>query len=215
MRDRGTAAQLHAPPAELPQARAVRVCEVTAPALVLGRSQPCADIDRARAGARHVELVRRPSGGGAVWVAPGSLVWVELWLPRRDPLWEDDVRLAPLWVGRAWAAALRDLGVAGTAVHRGAPVDTVWSAKVCFAGLAAGEVTAGGAKVVGVSQRRSAEGARFQCAALLRWDPLEVLDLLVLGEAARAEAAAVLAGAAGAVTADLPELVAALVERLP
>ena len=32
--------------------------------------------------------------------------------------------------------------------------------------------------MVGISQRRTAQGARFQCVAPLRWDPDEVIDLL-------------------------------------
>lgn len=41
---------------------------------------------------------------------------------------------------------------------------------VCFAGLAPGEVTVDGAKVVGISQRRTRAGARFQCSVPRVWD---------------------------------------------
>jgi hypothetical protein len=51
-------------------------------------------------------------------------------------------------------------------------VRTEWSDRVCFAGIGPGEVLdAAGRKVVGISQRRTRGSARFQCAALGRWDP--------------------------------------------
>jgi hypothetical protein len=36
-------------------------------------------------------------------------------------------------------------------------------------------VTIGGAKAVGISQRRTRAGARFQCAVHRRWDPAAVV----------------------------------------
>lgn len=143
---------------------------VTAPALVLGSSQP--DVD---GGA--VDVVRRRSGGGAVYVAPGELVWVDVFLPREDRLWDDDVGRAFWWLGDAWAGAL---GLDGLVVHRGAMVRTPLSGVVCFAGLGPGEVTRDGAKVVGMAQRRTREGALFQCAVPLRWDPAPYVEILGL-----------------------------------
>jgi len=75
------------------------------------------------------------------------------------------------WLGEAWVRALADLrpAVAGQ-VHTG-PIDHGrWGRQVCFAGLGPGEVTVGGRKVVGISQRRTRSAARFQCAAYARWD---------------------------------------------
>jgi len=69
-----------------------------------------------------------------------------------------------------WADALAALGVNGGAVHRGAMVRTAWSGHVCFAGVGGGEVMRNGRKVVGISQRRSRNAARFQCALYHRWD---------------------------------------------
>ncbi|HEV3402010.1 MAG TPA: hypothetical protein VG078_09350, partial [Acidimicrobiales bacterium] len=54
----------------------------------------------------------------------------------------------------------------------------------------------GDAKIVGVSQRRTRAGALFQCAALLRWAPGELVDLLALSDIRRRQATADLAGAA-------------------
>ncbi|MFT3854862.1 MAG: hypothetical protein QM733_19315 [Ilumatobacteraceae bacterium] len=148
------------------------------PALVLGSAQADDDADRRVADALGVDVVRRRSGGGAVLVVPGEMVWIDLIVTRDDPLWDDDVARAMHWVGEMWVAALGDLGVAG-AVHRGPMVRTAWSAQVCFAGTGPGEVLdAAGAKLVGISQRRTRTWARFQTMAHLRWRP-ELVAALV------------------------------------
>lgn len=193
-----------------PVQRTAWVCEATRPALVLGSTQPSDLVDREACARAGVEVVRRHSGGGAVLVVPDDLVWVDLLLPRQDPLWVDDVSEAAQWVGEAWAAALADHGET-TVVHRGRLQAGRWGGAVCFAGLGPGEVTRDGAKVVGVAQRRTRAGARFQCAALQRWDPSGLVALLHLDPAAEPELATVAAG-----TATAPEaLVASLLRHLP
>ena len=125
-----------------------------------------------------VELVRRRSGGGAVLLVPGEVVWVDVVVPAGDPLWDDDVGRAAHWLGAAWARALGGVRRPGATVHRGPMVRTPWSSLVCFAGLGPGEVQLGGRKVVGISQRRTRGWARFQCAVYLRWDPAALVALL-------------------------------------
>ena len=114
-----------------------------------------------------IDVVRRRSGGGAVHLEPGGTLWVDVVVPRGDDVWDDDVGRATFWLGEAWAIAVG----AGAAVHRGPMVRTEWSDLVCFAGLGPGEVTIDDRKVVGISQRRTREAARFQCVAYERWDP--------------------------------------------
>jgi hypothetical protein len=92
-------------------------------------------------------------------------------------------------LGEAWAESLDAIGLAAE-VHTGPPVRTDWSGAVCFGGLGPGEVTIGGRKAVGLSQRRTRAGARFQCLALAEWDPSTLLDLFVLDPTAHAAAAA-------------------------
>jgi lipoate-protein ligase A len=154
---------------------------VDEPALVLGSTQPDVPF-------RGVPVVRRRSGGGAVLVGPGLVAWVDVFVPAGHPLWEDDVGRAFWWLGEAWAGALSALGVAsGVAlpaapvVHQNGLVVTPWSRDVCFAGLGPGEVTVDGGKSVGMAQRRSREGALFQCALALSWDPARYAQLLALG----------------------------------
>jgi lipoate---protein ligase len=172
--------------------RVVGLCTVVGPTtLVLGSTQPGDTIDTARVDHSHVVVVRRSSGGGAVLVAPAAQVWLDVWLPRRDPLWDDDVLRSSWWLGETWARALEGLGARPLVVHRGRATRTEWSDVVCFAGLGPGEVTSGSAKVVGVAQRRTREGARLHSMAVLAWDPAPLVGLLALGdeEARRARGA--------------------------
>ena len=150
--------------------RHVWVFEVERPALVLGSVQPDHDVDDGAAFAVGVEVVRRRSGGGAVLVEPGAIAWIDLVVPRHDELWHDDVAVAAEWVGEAWTAALAAVDRPGGVVHRGGLVRTALAPVVCFAGTGPGEVLVDGRKVVGVSQRRTRAGARFQCSVPLAWD---------------------------------------------
>lgn len=118
---------------------------------------------------------------------PARVVWAELVVPAGDPLWEVDVGRAFWWLGDAWAAALRSIGVDGVEVHRGPLVSSRWSRMVCFAGLGAGEVDSPGGKIVGISQRRVRDGSLFQCAVPLGGDPVAMAGLLALDAASRAE----------------------------
>lgn len=159
--------------------RLVRLLDLTGPTVILGSSQPEATIDAGRAEAAGVDVVRRPSGGGAVLVVPGEAIWVDVFLPVGDPLWNNDVGVAFHWLGRAWVEALAQVDVPARA-YEGPMRHTAWSKLVCFAGLGPGEVlqAESGRKVVGLSQRRTRTHARFQCCALLRWDPAALVALL-------------------------------------
>jgi lipoate---protein ligase len=174
----GSAAEFHARTVEEPAQRGVWWSSVDRPALVLGSAQRPEVADAHALAAAGVELVRRRSGGGAVLLVPGEVVWADVIVPAGDPLWDDDVGRAAHWLGDVWARALAACGLPDLAVHRGPMVRTPWSPLVCFSGLGPGEVHAGGRKVVGISQRRTRGWARFQCAAYLRWDPDALLALL-------------------------------------
>ena len=180
--------------------RAVTFRSVTEPLLVLGSTQPSSDV---RAGVA-VDVVRRRSGGGAVLLTQGDVVWADVKIGRDDPLWCDDVGVAFHWLGEAWARAV------GGEVHRGPLLRTKWSPAVCFAGLGPGEVTVDGKKVVGIAQRRTRAGALFQCAALRRWRPVELLDLLALPPEAVPQIAGVATG-----LGDELDIEQALLSELP
>lgn len=210
----GEAGPFHARELPEPLTRTAWVLSVQRPALVLGSAQSDAVVDHDAAGRTGVEVVRRRSGGGAVLLRPAEALWVDLLLPRHDALWDDDVGRAARWLGETWVAALASLGLDGRA-HEGGLVPGPWSRWVCFGGLGPGEVTVSGRKVVGLSQRRTRAGARFQCVALARWDPGALLSLLALPPAERRDAAAALHGVAGAVEAPLAALEAEFVRHLP
>lgn len=193
----------------------VRLCRPAGPAVVLGSTQPIEDVDRSAASAAGLDVVRRRSGGGAVLVEPGAVAWVDVVVPRSDPLWDDDVGRAFGWLGSAWAEALTALGVPGAQVHRGGIVRSPWSSMVCFAGLGPGEVMVEGRKVVGMAQRRSRHGALFQCAVPLAWEPLRLLEVLALSGEERREAAAVLDESVVALDGSADDVEAALVAQLP
>ena len=150
-------------------------------------------------------MVHRRSGGAAVLVEPGAAVWVDVTIPASDPRWDHDVGRAFHWLGSVWVGVLAAAGVPAV-MYDGPMQRTAWSPSVCFAGLGPGEVTAGGRKVVGMSQRRTREAALFQCCAALRWEPQRLLDLLALDPADRERGAAELAGVAAALGPgiDLP-----------
>ncbi len=150
---------------------------VERPTLVLGSAQSNSDVDCRVAGALGVDVVSRRSGGGGVLLMPGEFVWLDLVIPAGDPLWLVDVAQAMVWVGKLWQRAFVGLGVAGE-VHRGGLVATQWSRQVCFAGVGTGEVTAGNSKLVGISQRRTREYARFQSMCHLQWRPEMVAALV-------------------------------------
>jgi len=97
---------------------------------VLGSAQPDA-VARPR---NDVEVVRRRTGGGAVLLVPGEFTWIDVTIPRGDPLHDDDVGRAFHWLGETWAAALGALGL-DPVVHTGPPVASPWSSTICFAGI--------------------------------------------------------------------------------
>ncbi|MDG2907434.1 MAG: hypothetical protein P6D49_03940 [Acidimicrobiales bacterium] len=201
--------------------RRVLLHEFTRPTLVLGSARrnrrwlP----DEARLRSAACDVVRRRSGGGGVLLRPGHVLWVDVVLPRGDVLWDDDVGCSGLWLGGVWSTVLAGLGLLAD-VHRGPMVGGAWSEAVCFAGRGPGEVSVDGRKVVGISQRRTREGAWFQCAALLEWRPRELVDLLGLEPADRAaaelgERAVGLFDLLAQDAPDSEELVAAFVAALP
>ncbi len=160
----GTAGSLHA--LEVGPGRSLRVNFVQSPALVLGSSQPAPESPEV-----GLEVARRRSGGGAVYLAPAQQVWVDLVLGADDPLWVDDVGLSSAWVGDAWRSAVAAETDVPPEVFAGPMRDRRLGAVACFAGVGPGEVVAGGRKLVGVSQRRTRTHARFQTVAYLRWEP--------------------------------------------
>jgi len=187
VRRRATAAAFHAQPIPDPPEPEIWVHEIVAPALVLGSTQRDDMVDRAACAAAGVDVVRRRSGGGAVLLRPGEVVWVDVIVPAGSVGWAPDIHRPMVWLGEHLTGVLTALGVDGVGVHRGGIEHTEWSRLVCFDGLGPGEVTVGEHKLVGISQRRTRAAARLQAcwysgydsAALVRFLDVDV-DAAVL-----------------------------------
>jgi lipoate---protein ligase len=158
--------------------RTIRWCVPTNGALVLGSAQPESDADLEALQREGLDLVRRKSGGGAVLVEPGDLAWVDVILPRHDPLWLDDVGRAFHWLGGVWKQALEVAGLTNVTMHHGPMVNSEWSRKICFAGLGPGECLVDGRKVLGISQKRTREAAWFQCSVFFAFRTERIVGLL-------------------------------------
>ena len=177
---RGPAGEFHA--MDLGADRSVWLCTVDGPALILGSGQSLDEVDATRAARDSIQVVKRRSGGGAVFVDVEDCIWIDVTIPRADPLWCDDVGESMLWLGEAFVEALAPWAEAE--VHRGPYASGRSGRRVCFASRSPGEVFVDGVKLIGISQRRTREGARFQCAMYRRWNPSRWSGLLVGADAA-------------------------------
>ena len=209
----GSVADRHGPVGEISE-RSVLRHRVPRSTVVLGSGQRDLSGLVDRAAAKGLDVVRRRSGGGAVLLQHDGVLWVDVLVPRNDPLWDDDVGRSSIWLGATWCEALAVSGVAAD-VHRGSFICGLAGRAVCFVGRAAGEVVSEGRKVAGISQRRDRSGARFQCAVLLGADAAArsvapLVDLLglvpraeVLAEVEAAVSGVVIPGVADAGTAGV------------
>jgi lipoate---protein ligase len=207
----GSAGDFHARTIGADPAPEVWALEVTTPAVVLGSAQRGGGVaDEAACAAAGVEIVRRHSGGGAVLLVPGEVVWFDVVVPAADLHAggvADDVGASMTWLGGHVASALAGLGVTADVHTGGMLACSAWCPLVCFAGIGPGEVLAGGVKLVGISQRRTRAGARFQCAAHIRWSPDALVAVLAPDVAA--DELPPVATLAGEIAAALPAAVAA------
>jgi len=163
----GSVADFHSADLFVKPVRSAWILNVARDTVVLGSHQPESDLNLELAAQLGIDVTRRNSGGGAVWLPAGDVVWIDFVIPAGDPLWTDDVRVAPLWVGAIWREAIRavDPSLTDLRVVEGALRTDVLGQKICFVSEGPGEVMCNGGKVVGVSQRRNRNGARLQCCA--------------------------------------------------
>lgn len=183
VRSRSSASEFHARGIPDPARPEIWRHDITAPALVLGSSQRDEIVDREACRRAGVDVVRRRSGGGAVLLIPGEVTWIDVIIPRGGPGWATDIHTPMHWLGGHLAAIIASFpepggGLGEVTVHSGAVVATPWSATVCFDGIGAGEVLLDGAKLVGISQRRTREAARLQCCWYSHHDPTALTALL-------------------------------------
>jgi lipoate-protein ligase A len=174
----GTASDFHA--MELPYERALWWCNVETPTLILGSTQSVDDVIQNSAEESGVLVSRRRSGGGAVFVHPSDSVWIDITISKNDPLWKDDVAQSMLWLGELFVRAVSPWVQAD--VYRDSFSTGIDGRVVCFASSSPGEVFVGANKLVGISQRRGREGARFQCVLYRQWRPGDWSQILASSE---------------------------------
>ncbi len=124
------------------------------PAVSLGYGQPLtAEVDVAAGRALGVGLVRRPTGGSAIYHdGPERELTYSVTATADDLGTSADLLETYRWIGRALTAGLRTLGAPAAMVpvaESGGPIPAF-----CFARTGSYEIEIGGGKVVGSAQRR-------------------------------------------------------------
>jgi lipoate-protein ligase A len=148
--------------------------------LSFGRHEPATRrYDRSRISALGLDVVRRPSGGRAVWHA--REVTYALAAPTRR---FGGLREAYLAIHQMLAAALRRMGVAAELAEPGRPVPL--DAGACFARAAGGEVMVNKRKIVGSAQMRQ-RSALLQHGSILLEDDQAVVRRVLRGEPAEGD----------------------------
>jgi len=215
---RGRVAEVHGAAFSDVLTRQVWFVEPTDAAVVLGSTQPLASLDLGEVARRGLGVVRRRSGGGAVVVEPASSFWFDVWLPSGDPAFDHDIGRSADWLGGLMVDALATLDVDGVVVRAADLVregpDRRWAVLVCFGATGAGEVLVQGRKAVGISQRRTRAGARFQVVIPAAFDPEATAALFSLSPSARAELVHHLSEGVAALAVERPVLRQAIEEAL-
>lgn len=137
------------------------------PAVSLGRHQPDPDPEaRAALAARGIDVVRRPTGGRAVWHGPPAeeLTYAVV-APLGEPPLDAGLVEAYRRIHVALAAGLRALGADVDLAPRARTRTRPDSRLACFAARVPHEIGAGGAKLLGSAQRRI-RGALLQHGSL-------------------------------------------------
>ncbi len=125
------------------------------PCLSFGRNEPAlARYDRAAIARLGLDVVRRPTGGRAVWHEHEVTYAVAAPLASFGSL-----RMSYRWIHERLVAALRSLGVAAAIAPDHTPVRPADRPTSCFAAAVGGEVLAAGRKVIGSAQLR--QGTAF------------------------------------------------------
>ena len=189
---------------------AVAVWTYLRPAVVLGAAQrPTVELV-ARAAAASIELVQRPTGGGAVLAGPWLLA-ASVVLPPGDPRVGASIRASYRWLGLTFVDWLGAFGIDARLVA-GLGRSSSWA---CFGVSSPGEVAVGPRKIVGLAQARRRQGVLLSAGALVAPPPWGVLcDVMGRPAADAADLAGRTTSVAQLAIAPLDELAAELSMRL-
>ena len=127
----------------------LRLYRFDPPCLSFGRNEPVTGYDRAAIARLGVDVVRRPTGGRAVWHEHEVTYAVAAPIAAFGGL-----RLAYGAIQGWLAAALRTLGAGATLAPAGQTPAAPTRSGACFAAPVGGEVLVGGRKLVGSAQVR-------------------------------------------------------------
>ncbi|HTY08387.1 MAG TPA: biotin/lipoate A/B protein ligase family protein [Candidatus Edwardsbacteria bacterium] len=141
------------------------------PAISLGYNQRADEIDLAACAAAGIDVVRRPTGGRAVFHRDEFTYSVAA--PGDHPLLGGAVLATYRTIAAALIAGLRGLGIEAEMVRSEAGAPAAQRMASCFAAAGRYEVTAGGRKIVGSAQRRI-DGVLLQQGSLLLAQPQDV-----------------------------------------
>jgi len=211
----GTAAELHALPMPT-DGTAVQMWHMapTGRAVVMGSAQKPEQFRHERLVTDQVELGGRRSGGGAVYIDPLGVAWVDVLVPASSALYSRDLVEMFERVGRLWHDALGRCGIEAAMFEAGAaaPSSRSESARLaCWAGIGWGELVLGSAKIIGLSQRRTRWGARVQGMAVLNASAGLVVDYLDVDDAVADQLRAAI-GPAVELSVSSDDVIAALTE---
>jgi lipoate-protein ligase A len=158
--------------------------------LVLGYSQRHTLLNQATLAELELPIYHRRAGGTAVLVG-SHLLALDVVLPAGHPLVLSDIVESYRWLGEAWVAALRQLGIETRAVPpeeahaqralRKQPETSAYELlmnRACYGTLSPYEVVMGQRKVVGMDMIRRRAGSLLQAGVLLHWDTEQVAQLL-------------------------------------
>lgn len=135
------------------------------PTITLGYGQdPRKDICWRECHRRQIDVIRRPTGGGAIYHDLDFTYSFSA--PTSCPLFPDSIDGSYLQVSRCLIEALRPLGIpaelSGASTGRGG--------SICFLAATPREVVVGGKKLIGSAQRRNRKGFLQQGSLLMNAD---------------------------------------------
>lgn len=156
---------------------AVRLYGWSRPTLSLGAHQPSSDVDLVACRARGIDLVRRPTGGGAV-LHDAELTYAVAGRLGEPPFPSSVVGIYDT-IAAALLAGFARLGVQAVASRssgRGGPAPAH-----CFSAPSAREILVAGRKLAGSAQLRRSGAFLQHGSILIDWDPSRIEDILSAG----------------------------------